>query len=1285
MEDRLGDSIHCEEQLRTTLHSTDKEELRKRLALLQMEYLRTAQRLKRAEQMEAVRRHLRSRSNQQNNDDQTEADLRPSPSFELDESKGAVQRQPHSLGWTASTDNETETRTQMIRFCLPSDTACTPTSGSSQDSVRIQRASPALRLRSRRSRLRWEKKGLEQDYSTHNNQEAPEQTDQVALEQNLPATHSDHTPILNESEELFFPSEDESSSLLLSHWHSQGKTETGECMESEKKGTKEQTEKGISIVLNNQEAEKLALEAESIRPQNDKREATKIPENEKEHIEDEKEEKTESGVSAENNVDIKVENTEPEDDGKHHLHSCSLVEGPFIPSEYCIRTRRMAVSQGQTYMNGIIFSHLNRGRQQKSRGHGRPLRRTTDTEDSLEHKEESILEPTLKKDAGNNCPTSCDSPHGVSLSLDVCSPSLLRTTSRGQRGKRGRGRGRRTTCRLTPRHKDCFAHNSKEPHTANISSPSKLCLASEKASPVPRLGHTNNRESMSTVNEAQSSTASSNVQQVYPIFLKSSQSSTGCAENNAAGADWPSLRLPSLSPVQNTLLPFPSLISDPLLKNLLSSDVQDFHLPDDQFASLKLHKLCQVFSSGVEQFTSPSVNTWSDNRYTISPSPVSLSPCLTPNISTSPASQLIKNVLAPQNDSVDGVSQGLVKKFITDDNEGQNLDIGHQNVSSLKEFDSEIDVPELKGEEKATLVQEKGDIVGTSPEMLNSVAQTGSNEASTLLNVEDAQSTDHSALGREKEVSKSIKIPDSMTQTENKVLTNTLCSSENPAKNCSEVKMESAQLMEETNDKLESGHKSPSQLLLSPSLDSALGPFTSPQLTRLALPSVGYTPQLMTSPPTAPSLSLPHTHSPTSEALSPPALSPCPSIRSLPPSLPPTLPLDHFHDECKPPAPGEPIQSGHPESTQGAAVQRNEEAVESRSCTYTLKAPARGYLVDACCLQSSLGSLCVAAAGKWAVCLWTRTSTSDWSLTHTWTFNEPVISVFPVPDAPDLLCVTVGQLEIKEVRLLSCSSLEQSLLCDGVIQTIIGVPQSRVVSSSQTTATSILRVFTLSDNGSAPDCVPLVSPGVFIMSLASVDGLPDALIGTEESGCLFIWNIKTGHLLQKVTLGDALSHSACLRGYSFGGALFVLMQHNFLGSPEELEKERTLKPQTFLETDKEEKKTILFSLVAVNPRSRKSFLATQLYQPKSWCGRLCEADVLGSSLVALSHSGSVCVWELERPGEPRIVWAPESEGWQLARWGSDNILLTALHSGDIILQHYRHTQVVVHEEERNLT
>lgn len=29
---------------------------------------------------------------------------------------------------------------------------------------------------------------------------------------------------------------------------------------------------------------------------------------------------------------------------------------------------------------------------------------------------------------------------------------------------------------------------------------------------------------------------------------------------------------------------------------------------------------------------------------------------------------------------------------------------------------------------------------------------------------------------------------------------------------------------------------------------------------------------------------------------------------------------------------------------------------------------------------------------------------------------QPVINVFPVPDAAGLICVTLGQLEIKEVR-----------------------------------------------------------------------------------------------------------------------------------------------------------------------------------------------------------------------------------------------------------------------------
>lgn len=68
--------------------------------------------------------------------------------------------------------------------------------------------------------------------------------------------------------------------------------------------------------------------------------------------------------------------------------------------------------------------------------------------------------------------------------------------------------------------------------------------------------------------------------------------------------------------------------------------------------------------------------------------------------------------------------------------------------------------------------------------------------------------------------------------------------------------------------------------------------------------------------------------------------------------------------------------------------------------------------------------------------------------------------------------------------------------------------------------------------------------------------------------------------------------------------------------------------------------------------------------------RLCEADVNGSSVVGLSQSGCVYVWELICQGYQRMVWAPENEGWQLARWGGRDVLVTGHHNGDVTLHYY---------------
>lgn len=65
----------------------------------------------------------------------------------------------------------------------------------------------------------------------------------------------------------------------------------------------------------------------------------------------------------------------------------------------------------------------------------------------------------------------------------------------------------------------------------------------------------------------------------------------------------------------------------------------------------------------------------------------------------------------------------------------------------------------------------------------------------------------------------------------------------------------------------------------------------------------------------------------------------------------------------------------------------------------------------------------------------------------------------------------------------------------------------------------------------------------------------------------------------------------------------------------------------------------------------------------------------GCSVVGLSQNGCVCVWELGQRGATRVVGAPESEGWQLARWGAGGggggTLLTGHHNGDVTLHRCR--------------
>nr|XP_046226876.1 partner and localizer of BRCA2 [Scatophagus argus] len=1393
MENSVGDILICEEQLRTTLHCDDKEKLRRKLLLLQREYIRTAQRLQRAERSEAVRRHVRSRITQQNHQDQRDPEVTPNPclnpsSLTVDTTNGTTSGVPQCQGHTG--DSENFTRSPVIRFTLPSDAACSQTTHPSQDAAKGHRTSPALRLRSRRSRLRWERRSAEAGRITDNTEEGQEQNERMntaGTQGSEDGAKHEGTETVTESEGLFPSTEAESPSLLLTHWNTCGQTKTSTLEEKEIQGGQEQKEKATELRFEKiKESESTSLLQTCWKPaihtkgkvqdgsQNGGRKEREVGEEDEDSIgqrdgslcedssnkytEQNKAEQIQSEKSYGNTAERKEEKSEMvggEHDvkGASFLDSCTLVEGLLFPAEYYVRTtRRMASSQSLPDMQAVILSQLSNGRHRRSRGRGRgPDRHTQSHKGSDQHSQTDFsslmtaspsVRPHMESQAADTSAElddqSSDQISACQIDTNACfSPTVSAARSaRGRRRRRGRGTRRLQTPQrsLSLVHQLALEQTSDDPQPtcSPISfSPSlsgadapKPCLTPRETVPVPDDPPPASTQSTATQlssggNEAQPN--SSPGCQVYPIFLRSCNRTNRSTQMNRSQASWRSL--PSSSSPQTSLLPLPSLSLGPLVNNMVNFDIpQDFHLPDDQFASLKLHKLRQVaVESGAERFTSSSYNTRRSIRCYESHRSSRDALSLTPTVSDS-ANSTARSVLTGHKLTDKLRSQSLTEESCDRENPQQTENPQCQTQTASTGFvsvvqDCAADCAD-QCEAKDTADRPAGEVsdhfISQSDELHMKESYVISSEEHTdcagavhplLIQMSPNHQTEDKAgvktLPFDCTLEKTPEEP-SDNGTAVHACNDSQVPGESPAQHLN-VKSPAREISFEPTTRSPRENKNPdkclplhgvhSQLLLSP---QASAPFITPHLCSSALhssptlPSLGLTPHtvpaglLLTSSPSAPTLILPPPHSPSTQALPPPDLSPCPSLTSLPPSQPPVSPAVQTQASSEPSQRAEPatlltVSGVQSQDSGGQVGLRTEEAVEAHMmrCTYRLKGPAGGCLVDACCLPGSSGGLCVAAAGKWAVCLWNQVSASDWNLIHTWSFDEPVINVFPVLDAAGLMCVTLGQLEIREVRMLSSSSLLQVLLCEGLVQTVICVTKSRVVTSSHSASGSTLQVFTLSDRGSTLSSQPLVSPGVCVGALAQVEGLPDALIGTDEEGRLFIWNLETGQLLRRIILGDALSHTACLRGYSDCGVLFVLLQHQLIISLEDEDREPTGKDQMFLEEKKRdgETETALLSFVAVNPLSGKSVVATRLYPPKAWSGRLCEADVNSCSVVGLSQSGCVCVWELGRRDSSRMVWAPESEGWQLARWGAEGgTLVTGHHNGDVTLHCYSTSQ-----------
>lgn len=450
----------------------------------------------------------------------------------------------------------------------------------------------------------------------------------------------------------------------------------------------------------------------------------------------------------------------------------------------------------------------------------------------------------------------------------------------------------------------------------------------------------------------------------------------------AGAASWRSLLLPSSPAAQKSLLPLPSLSPGPLVNNLMNFDIpQDFYLPDDQFASLKLHKLRQVaVESGVEHFTSPSYNTRRSNRRPdsrhsgVSSDPVMRLPLplsLTPTIANSPhlteAKQTARQSIDLQNLSTEHkLTDKLTSQSLTEESPDREMteNPGEQQTENLHPECQTHTTECVSVDPDCAADKVNGYVTGHSDELRIKESSVVSSEEQTHCPVvvhplEDQSSTNHQT--EDKAVIKTLSFDCPLQKTP-----------EEPSNNCPAVQAcrdseFSVQHLNVTPPESSANSTLPptenksqdrclphlrvhSQLLLRSPLASA--PFITTYLrspgvpSSPALPSLGLTPHPvpaalpLTSSPSAPALTLPPPHSPSVRALSPPALSPCRSLTSLPASLPPTSPASHIQASPEPFQKVEPATCPAVSSISGGRVGlRTEEAAEEHvmRCTHTLK------------------------------------------------------------------------------------------------------------------------------------------------------------------------------------------------------------------------------------------------------------------------------------------------------------------------------------------------------------
>ncbi|XP_027946251.1 partner and localizer of BRCA2 isoform X2 [Eumetopias jubatus] len=300
---------------------------------------------------------------------------------------------------------------------------------------------------------------------------------------------------------------------------------------------------------------------------------------------------------------------------------------------------------------------------------------------------------------------------------------------------------------------------------------------------------------------------------------------------------------------------------------------------------------------------------------------------------------------------------------------------------------------------------------------------------------------------------------------------------------------------------------------------------------------------------------------------------------------------------------------------------------------------------------------CIITACEYVVSLWKPLNTWQWEKLYSWHFTEvPVLQIVPVPDVCNLVCVALGNLEIREIRALLCSSdgkrEKQVLLSSGNIKAVLGLTERRLVSSSGTLCDQQVEIMTFAEDGGSKEKRFLMSPEETVLTFAQVQGMQEALLGTTMMNNIVIWNLKTGQLLKKMHIGDSYQASICHKAYSEMGLLFVVLSHPCakesepLGSP-------------------------VFQLIVINPKTSLSVGVVLYCLPQGQAGRFLEGDVKDHFAASVLTSGTIAIWDLLLDHCTALLPPVSDQHWSFVKWsGIDSHLLAGQKDGNIFVYRY---------------